>query len=136
MCAVNGGLFQTSSTHSISVRNSAHISINCDQLKNTLKSLKGETCGCDRSLPVLENGLGEMNQAKAVINWGDCFLQHTCILMFFACVYLLFFFAHRQSMSREVTSLRDRASQLDAELEVAKRHLTNERYERLVRSES
>nr|CAB3229903.1 centrosomal protein of 135 kDa [Phallusia mammillata] len=35
-----------------------------------------------------------------------------------------------QSMSREVTSLRDRASQLDAELEVAKRHLTNERYER------
>uniref|UniRef100_H2Z635 Centrosomal protein of 135 kDa n=1 Tax=Ciona savignyi TaxID=51511 RepID=H2Z635_CIOSA len=35
-----------------------------------------------------------------------------------------------QSMGREVASLRDRASQLDAELEVAKRHLTNERYER------
>ncbi|XP_076808288.1 centrosomal protein of 135 kDa-like isoform X2 [Clavelina lepadiformis] len=35
-----------------------------------------------------------------------------------------------QSMSREVASLRDRTSQLDAELEVTKRHLTNERYER------
>merc|ERR1712136_667676 len=34
------------------------------------------------------------------------------------------------SMNREVISLRDRVSQLDAELEVAKRHLTNERYER------
>ena len=36
----------------------------------------------------------------------------------------------RQSMAREVSSLRDRTSQLDAELEVTKRHLTNERYER------
>jgi len=35
-----------------------------------------------------------------------------------------------QSMSREIAALRDRSSQLDAELDVTKRHLTNERYER------
>ena len=33
-------------------------------------------------------------------------------------------------MTREIASLRERASQLDAELELTKRHLTNERYER------
>ena len=35
-----------------------------------------------------------------------------------------------QSMNREVAAIRERASQLDAELDVTKRHLTNERYER------
>ena len=37
-------------------------------------------------------------------------------------------------MAREISSLRDRTSQLDAELEATKRHLSNERYERWVTS--
>jgi len=43
-------------------------------------------------------------------------------------VFDIFFTRH--SLTREITSLRERASQLDAELELTKRHLTNERYER------
>jgi len=50
----------------------------------------------------------------------------------FGVVENYFILMFRQSMAREVSSLRDRTSQLDAELEVTKRHLTNERYERYI----